>query len=261
MKARSVAGGRPYGPRYREIEQALRERLAGLRPGQRLPSDSDLCAEFGVSRMTARHAMQQLADEGLVERDPGRGTFVAEPPAHRRADSLMTFSREMWRRGRVPASRLVSRVLRSASEKEATDLGLRPGDQVVSLRRVRMADGQPIALEEAVLPGSCADLVMTADLEAGSLHETLIAGGLIPTRGHATIAAQVAEPGEADLLSIAPGDPLLVEWRVIVDQHGHPLERTESRYAAERYGLEVSFAVADPMARGTRRRRPSAGRD
>lgn len=254
------ARGRSYGPRYREIEQALRERLAGLRPGQRLPSDSDLCAEFGVSRMTARHAMQQLADEGLIERDPGRGTFVAEAPAHRRADSLMTFSREMRRRGRVPTSRLVSRVLRAAGEEEAADLGLRPGDRVVGLRRVRLADGQPIALEEAVLPGRCADAVMAADLEAGSLHEALVADGLIPTRGHATIAAQVAEPGEADLLSVAPGDPLLVERRVIVDQHGHPLERTESRYAAQRYALEVSFAVAHPPARGARRRRTHEGR-
>ena len=59
-----------YAPRYREIEAVLRERIAHLRPGQRLPSDTDLCAEFGVSRMTARHAMAQLADEGLVRRDP-----------------------------------------------------------------------------------------------------------------------------------------------------------------------------------------------
>ena len=98
-----------YAPRYREIEAALRERIARLRPGQRLPSDADLCAEFGVSRMTARHAMSQLADEGLVRRDPGRGTFVAEPPTHRRANFLMTFSHEMRRQGRVPSSRIVER--------------------------------------------------------------------------------------------------------------------------------------------------------
>ena len=61
----------PTLPRYRQIEQALRERIATLRPGERLPSDAELCREFGVSRMTARNAMQRLAEEGLVTRDPG----------------------------------------------------------------------------------------------------------------------------------------------------------------------------------------------
>ena len=72
-------------------------------PGARLPSDAELCAEFGVSRMTARNAMQRLAEDGLITRKPGRGSFVAEPPVHRRANRLMTFTQEMRRAGRFPA--------------------------------------------------------------------------------------------------------------------------------------------------------------
>ena len=140
-----------YAPRYREIEAALRERIAHLRPGQRLPSDADLCEEFGVSRMTARHAMAQLADEGLVRRDPGRGTFVAQPPTHRRANFLMTFSHEMRRQGRVPSSRIVERRTRKASDRERAELRAPRDSDVVELRRVRLADHEPVCLETAVL--------------------------------------------------------------------------------------------------------------
>jgi GntR family transcriptional regulator len=232
-------------PRYRAIESALRARIASLHPGERLPSDSDLCAEFGVSRMTARHAMQMLVDEGLIERDPGRGTFVAEAPAHRRANSLMTFSHEMRRRGRRPSSRLLERVVREATAQEAADLRLSPGAPVVSLRRIRVADEQPITLEVAVLPGHCTEVVMAADLESGSLHEALIAAGHVPTRGHATLTAEAATPEDARHLGIPGGAPLLVERRVVLDQRSRPLERTESRYAGDRYALDVGFSVPD----------------
>lgn len=232
-------------PRYREIESSLRARIARLRPGQRLPSDSDLCAEFGVSRMTARHAMAQLAEEGLVRRDPGRGTFVAEPPTHRRANSLMTFSHEMRRQGRLPTSRIVSRVLRQPTEPERMDLRSAHGEDVVELRRVRLADGEPVAVETAVLAARCAAAVLASDLETGSLHEALISAGIVPSRGKSSITAEAASVEDARLLGVRAGEPMLVERRIILDHRGRPLERTESRYAAARYGLDVGFSVED----------------
>ena len=113
-----------YQPHYRRIERALRDRIAALGPGRRLPSDAELCTEFGVSRMTARNAMQRLAAEGLVTRVPGRGSFVAVPPAHRRADRLMTFTQEMLRRGLAPSSRILERDVRPATASQAMALGL-----------------------------------------------------------------------------------------------------------------------------------------
>lgn len=232
-----------YQPQYRQIEQALRERIAALRPGSRLPSDAELCAEFGVSRMTARHAMQRLAEDGLIAREPGRGSFVADRPAYRRANRLMTFSQEMRRTGRAPSSRVLDRAIRPATNAEAASLGIPARQPVVVLRRVRMADGEPIALETAVLIGACADAVMATDLGRGSLHEALNRAGIVPRRGTGTISAATATAEDARLLSTRVGDPLLVERRVIVDDHGRRIEATESRYIADRYGLGVQFDV------------------
>ena len=232
-----------YQPQYRQIEQSLRERIASLRPGERLPSDADLCAEFGVSRMTARNAMEQLAADGLIIREPGRGSFVAERPAHRRANRLMTFTQEMRRAGRIPSSRVLTQAIRPSSTAEAVNLGIPARQPVVHLRRLRLADGEPIALETTVLIGACADAVMTADLTQGSLHETLGRAGFVLSRGTATIAAAAAGAEEARLLGIRTGDPLLVERRVIRDAHGRRTESTESVYPADRYALDVTFDV------------------
>ena len=232
-----------YQPQYRQIEQALRERIATLRPGERLPSDAELCAEFGVSRMTARNAMQRLAEDGLIRREPGRGSFVARPPAHRRTNRLMTFTQEMLRAGRIPSSRMLTRVIRPSSPAEAASLGIPARQPVVHLRRLRQADDEPIALETTILIVACADAVMTADLVHSSLHETLGRAGFVLARGTGTIAAATATPEEARLLGIRIGDPLLVERRVILDDDGRAIEVTESVYAADRYALEVQFEV------------------
>ena len=232
-----------YQPQYRQIEQSLRERIATLRPGERLPSDADLCAEFGVSRMTARNAMERLAADGLIRREPGRGSFVATPPTHRRTNRLMTFTQEMRRAGRIPSSSILTQAIRPSSTAEAANLGIPIHQPVVHLRRLRLADGEPIALETTVLIGACADAVMTADLTQESLHETLGRAGIVLSRGSGTIVAAAASAEEARLLGIRTGDPLLVERRVIRDAHGRRTESTESAYPADRYALDVTFDV------------------
>jgi GntR family transcriptional regulator len=237
-----------YIPHHRRIEQVLRERITAMQPGDRLPSDAELVAEFGVSRMTARNAMQRLAAEGLVAREPGRGSFVATPGAHRRTDRLMTFTSEMTRRGRTPSSRLLARAIRPSNRAEAAALALAPGEPVVEVRRIRLADNEPIALETAILVATCAPFVLTADLEHGSLHAAISAGGQSLRRGNGTVGAGAATAEDARLLDIRRGDPLLVERRVIVDDTGRRIEATESRYPADRYALDVSFDVEQPTA-------------
>jgi len=237
-----------FTPRYYEIEQALRARIAGLRPGDPLPSDAMLCEEFAVSRMTARNAVQRLAQEGLVRRVPGRGTFVAEPPAHRTADNLLSFSEEVRRRGQRASSELVDLRTREADDEEARRLRLDGDRGVVVLQRLRKANGQPVALETAVLPARLAPVIADVDWSAASLHAVLTAAGVQPVAGQATITAQAAAPADARRLDVRRNAALLVEQRLIVDAEGMPVELTETRYAGDRYALDVLFDVEPPAS-------------
>lgn len=239
-----------FVPRYFEIEQALRGRIGGLHPGAPLPSDAMLCREFGVSRMTARNAVQRLVDEGLVQRVPGRGSFVADPPRHRQASSLLSFSDEMRQLGRTPSSRVLRRRVRVVDEREGSRLKLSAGAEVIVLERLRLADATPVARETSLLPVRLREIIEAADLERASLHATLVAADVVPRSGYATITARAANARDAKLLEVPRGSPLLVEERLIVDQHGRPVELTESRYAAERYGLDVHFDVQPPGSGG-----------
>jgi GntR family transcriptional regulator len=116
---------------------------------------------------------------------------------------------------------------------------------VVAVRRLRLADGVPVALETAVLVRRAEAVVMTADLEGGSLHEALARAGFHLRRGNATIAAAAAGPEDMRLLGVRGGTPLLVERRVILDTHDCPVEATESRYPGDRYALDVRFEVEE----------------
>lgn len=231
-----------FVPRYFAIEQALRAQLAELHPHDPLPSESELCKQFKVSRMTARAAVMRLVADGLVYRESGRGTFVSAPSTHRRAESLVRFSEEVRRQGKTPTSRLVAREQHPGTAHEADRLRLGRGAEVLSITRVRLADAVPIALERAVFPATLRAL-LDMDLAAGSLHAALEALGHTPALGHASLSARNASPAEAALLEIEPGTALLVEHRLIYDQDGIPLELTESCYAGHRYALDVAFDV------------------
>ncbi|MDG6108579.1 GntR family transcriptional regulator [Dactylosporangium aurantiacum] len=231
-----------FTPHYHRIEQALRALVARSAPHDPLPSEPELAREHGVSRMTARAAVTNLVSAGLAYRSPGRGTFVAVPAAPRRADNLVRFSEEMRRQGRTPSSLVVDASVRPATEAETARLRLPTGVDVVAVSRVRLADGTPVAVERAVFPGALA-AVLEADLAGGSLHAAVTALGRTPTRGTATLTAAAATRTDARLLSVRAGAPLLVERRLILDAADVPLELTESRYAGERYHLDVAFGV------------------
>ncbi|MFE1442360.1 GntR family transcriptional regulator [Streptomyces sp. NPDC058739] len=234
-------------PLYERIEKELRRRLEAATDGDPFPSESRLAQEFGVSRMTARAALVRLERDGLLERVPGRGSFVRQAAAARPVGTLLSFHDQALAAGRTPRSRVLEAVVRPATALEKAALHPAAPAQpasVVAITRVRLFDDLPVAIERAVFPASLQAL-LTADLETGSLHQTLRRLGLHPTLGSSVLTARTADDDAPDL-DVDPTTPMLVETRSIVDQHGNPLEYTVSSYVAHRYALKVDFSVAAP---------------
>jgi len=229
---------RAHKPRYVVIEEHLRKLIAAGEPGDLLPSDSELCERFNVSRMTARQAVLRLVNEGAIYRVSGSGSFIADRHIHRGMNRLLSFTEDMRARGRAASSRVLTAGLRTGAADELRALHLTPADRVVAVTRVRLADGVPLALERAVLPPTSAP-ILQADLATASMHELMRELGREPTVARGSLTAVTASALEAELLAVKVGAGLLVERRTILDQQGKPMEYTETSYVGERYLFDV----------------------
>ncbi len=225
-------------PRYQEIAEYLRRLIAASQPGDRLPSEAELCDRFGVSRMTVRQALSVLANEHLLIRRRGEGTFAAPRVVARLLGSPLSFTESMRRRGLRASSRLLHAGWIEPSVEDRAALHLPLGSRAVVVERLRLADERPMAIERVVTPPSCAG-ILDQDLEHGSLHDAFERLGRIPTRAQARVSARRATDIERRLLGLDPDGVLLSERRTIDDQEGTPIEHTETLYAAERYEFEA----------------------
>ena len=242
MKEQADPGATSTPVLYQQIENWLRSQIVAGKEGDPLPSEAELGATFGVSRMTARQAVQNLAAEGLVRRRRGSGTFIAPQPLHRHSGPLMSFTADMKRRGLVATSQLITTELRDATTPEVEHLSLGTRKRVVSIVRLRFAGGTPMALEHASLVPECAP-VLAADLELGSLHRALRELGFVPMTALTKISARLATPQETRLLLLPARSPVLVERRLISDQNDTPIEWTTTVYDAERYVIDAVFTL------------------
>lgn len=229
-------------PLYERIERELRRRVGELDEGERIPSEPQLAAEFGVSRMTARAAVTALERDGLLDRIPGRGSFVRRAQTVRRVAELVSFHDEAVSTGKTPHSRVVSAGVRVPTAEESHALG--GPHEVVAIVRVRCMNDVPVAIEEAVFVPELVAL-LDIDLERASLHTALRTAGRAPATGSSTLSARAAGQ-HAGALDIDAATALLVETRTVRDAEGQPIEFTTSAYVPSRYALGVEFTIAEP---------------
>ena len=230
-------------PSHRVRDHVLALIDGGLAPNERLPTERQLADELDVSRVTVRRVLGSLAAESAIYRIQGSGTFV-RPRRIAKAMELTSFSEDMRSRGLVPGSLGVEIGERAADAELAAVLELSPGTLVVSVRRVRTADGERMCLERSEIPASLVPGLTADDLKT-SLYDVLRQRyGMTIDRAETTVTATVADPDDAAELGIPPYSAVFRVNRIAVDDRGRPVEHAVSLYRGDRYSYVFTVEVA-----------------
>jgi GntR family transcriptional regulator len=220
-----------------EIRERVMDIVEALTVGQAIPAERRLCELLGVSRLTVRAALDELVAEGYLTRRHGSGTYVSEPKIAQPL-TLTSFSEDMRRRGMVPGSRTLELVLVSAGARLGRRLQLSPEEPVVRVRRLRLADGEPMALEILNVPAAMVPGLSEADLENASFYDLLQDRyGVTILSGTQTIEPTVTNEEESEALGVPLHSPVFLFERTSLAQSGQPVEFVRSFYRGDRYRL------------------------
>lgn len=228
----------------RRLYLLLRDRIvtgeAG--PRSRLMSEPALAAQHGVSRVTVRRALDQLESEGLIERRPGSGTFVAgRSPAMPMVADLSNVLTHLVEMGRRTDVRLLSFSYMTPAPALAEALHLDVGERVQRSVRVRLIDGQPFSHLTTYVPERIGVSYSEADLASTPLLELLERSGLVAERASQSIGAALAGPDVAEALDLEIGAALLSMTRVVFDPEGRGIEFLQALYRPDRYTFNMDL--------------------
>jgi GntR family transcriptional regulator len=223
--------------KQRETRERVLELIEALQVGEAIPSERQLGVDFGVSRLTVRAALDELVREGYLQRRRGAGTFVAEPKVAKEM-TISSFSDDMRQRGLTPGSRTLEFGVVAAGARLGRILHVSPAERVVAVKRLRLADGEPMAIEllhlrESLFPG-----LTPEDLEQSSFYDLLERRyGLTIVGGSQTVEPTVTNDEESEVLGVPLHSPALLFERVTRAPNNDVVEFTVSIYRGDRYRL------------------------
>ncbi len=225
-------------PLYIQIEQRIGRavNVGELEPMSRVSSELKLAATFGVSRMTARKAVDRLVAEGMLFRRQGKGTFVAPPKIAHGLSTQLSFGQAMSALGLQLSTKVLRNSMAPAPDEVANALQIVPGASTVYIRRLRIVEGQPAAIHSSYLPGGYG-AILNHDL-SGSLTSAMAAVGARVEHSRDTVEAVLASPDEAEELGIEAGSPLLMIEGVAFSA-GTPVRYTKALYRGDRFKFSV----------------------
>ncbi len=235
-------------PLYDQLVDILTEKIEHeYRPGDLMPSERELSERYGLSRTTVRLALQELERLGLVVRQHGRGTFVADRSAQ--TTNLMqaySFTDQMRKMGRVPETTILDFSEMEADKNIAEHMGCRIGDRIFRLKRLRSADGMPMMVERTYLPVRKFLLLKRPMLEHKALYKIIEEDFHDKIRvAEEEFFASIARPADAHLLGIAENAPVLDLVRTTYDMSNEIVEYTLSVARADQFKYKVYHRRAD----------------
>ncbi|MEN4042608.1 MAG: GntR family transcriptional regulator [Anaerolineaceae bacterium] len=227
-------------PLYYQIREQLRAQIrsGALVTGDPLPGEMQICQAYGVSRMTARQALVQLANEGLVVRKRGRGTFVAAPKAVLPGiQGLgMSYTEIMEQAGMSAGGRVLAQEIFPATGEVAANLKIKTGEPVVRIVRIRSASGEIMSRETACYPYSRFPDLAKADLANASIYRFLQERyGVIPAYATDTLEIAVAGPYEAEQLHINEGGAIALVTTIACLEDDTPVAYTHTIHRGDRF--------------------------
>ncbi len=253
-------------PLHHQIKVAVLQGVeeGWLQPGEQLPRERELAAALGVSLAPVRQAMADLTKEGYVNRTRGKGTFIRDRKLVEKIQILGSFHDSVRRPGLDPTVLVLSSEFVSPVHEIAVALALR-GQQAWCLRRLALLDGEPLALLTAWLPPRYARGVMDLDLGEGSLYEALArVHGVEMTAADNVVEVDHAGLGDAELMGLAPGSPVLRVIGITRNQQDRPVEYSDVLYRPERFRFAIESRRPSPESDsqppgGALRRTPDPG--
>ncbi len=230
------------GTRYYQIAEYYRRMIEEkeLTVGEKMPTEEQICALFQVSRITARQAMSQLVQGGYIERVQGKGSYVKAKKVDMQLNHLQGFTEEMRAKGMTSMSRVLSVKVQPCDLKVAEKLNIEAGAQVISINRLRLANDEPMAVENVFIPFHFCPELAQRNLN-GSLYRLLSEYGLRVATARQDITAGFSTKSICELLQIKPSVPTLQIERITYLENGQPLECVFSAYRSDRYTFHVEM--------------------
>jgi GntR family transcriptional regulator len=234
----------PKVTKQSHTRQQVLDLIERLGVGTAIPSERQLSADLGVSRLTLRAALDDLAREGYVVRRRGSGTYVQ----HRKISQELTitsFSDDMRRRGMVPGSRTLSMTTTHAGARLGRFLNVSPSEGIVVVKRLRLADGETMAIEtlhipESLVPG------LTPKALTGSFYDLLRDRyGVVIAGGTQAIEPTVTNEEESAALGVPLHSPAFLFERTSRDEAGRTIEFVQSVYRGDRYRIVTELSRRD----------------
>ncbi|GAB2532607.1 GntR family transcriptional regulator [Gracilibacillus alcaliphilus] len=224
-------------PIYHQLEEQIKSKIekGEYKPGDALPSEREYAEQLNISRMTVRQAITNLVNERYLHRIKGKGTFITEKKFEQNLNGLTSFTEDMKARGMTPSNKLISFEIVPAKKNLANHLNIAEHSPVYEVKRVRLAEDIPMALERTYIS---ANLIkgLTDNIVQSSLYQYIENDlGLKIGRASQLFEATIANDEELEYLNIPENSPVLLMKRITQLDDGTPFEVVKSSYRADRY--------------------------